>query len=237
MQKSFIWFDLGYTLVYQNRESAYRTLLLEQGIDHIPLEEIEKAYHMTDKLFMRQYPGALGKELYSFYPWYIGTLNYSLNVSFDLRKQCERLLQLQGEQQPMWRSFPFAAEVLGKLKRHNFGVGLISNWNKSCRDVLADNGLASYFDEIVVSAEVGLEKPDKRIFIKAMSEAGVKPEQCVYVGDNYYDDVIGSAGAGIDCYLINRFGRLGIEELQYDRLIVSIEELPELLLKPEQMIS
>ncbi|MFF2480840.1 HAD family hydrolase [Paenibacillus sp. NPDC058071] len=235
MRKSFIWFDLGYTLVYQQREEAYRKYLLERGID-ISIAEIERAYHLTDKLFMRQYPGALSKELTTFYSWYIGMLNYSLGVRFDLSVQCARLLQLQKEGGQGWRPFPFASSALSELKRNGYGLGLISNWDESCRTLLRNIGLETYFDEIVVSSEVELEKPDTRIFEHGLRAADVRPEECVYVGDNYYDDVVGSGKAGMDCFLINRFGRLGIEELQYEKTISSVQELPALLLKPEQQI-
>ncbi|MFF2091754.1 HAD family hydrolase [Paenibacillus sp. NPDC058174] len=229
MQKTFIWFDLGYTLVYQNRELLYQRFLLEEGINR-SLEEIEAAYHLTDKLFMRQYPGALGRGLHTFYPWYIGVLNYTLQVQFDLHTQAARLHELQREEGGQtWRAFPFVRDVFDALKDQGYGIGLISNWDAGCKNVLSANGLIDYFDELIVSAEVELEKPDERIFTLAMERAGIGPEQSVYVGDNYYDDVVGSAKAGMDCYLINRFGRLGVEELQYDRLISSIQELPVLL--------
>ncbi|GGG63601.1 HAD family hydrolase [Paenibacillus radicis (ex Gao et al. 2016)] len=236
MQKKYIWFDLGYTLVYQNRESLYQQFLLEEGIEK-PLEEIEAAYHLTDKLFMRQYPGALGRGLHTFYPWYIGVLNYSLDVRFDLHTQAARLIELQqGDGGQTWRAFPFVRDVFEALRAEGCGIGLISNWDTGCKSVLAANGLIDYFDELIVSSEVELEKPDERIFTLAMEKAGVSPEQCVYVGDNYYDDVVGSAKAGMDCYLINRFGRLGVEELKYDRLITSIQELPVLLRQSRNLI-
>ncbi len=67
MQTSYIWFDLGYTLVYQEREKEYQQFWLEQGIE-LSLEDIEEAYHLTDKLFMREYPGALGKQIHTYMP-------------------------------------------------------------------------------------------------------------------------------------------------------------------------
>jgi FMN phosphatase YigB (HAD superfamily) len=50
---------------------------------------------------------------------------------------------------------------------------------------------------MVDSAVVGSVKPDKKIFQVAMDELQLGPEQCVYVGDNYAWDVVGSHNAGM----------------------------------------
>lgn len=229
MTIDFVWFDLGYTLVYQEREEAFRRFLLEEGIV-LGIERIERAYHLTDKLFMREYPGVLGREPDTFYPWYIGVLNHALGLRFDLDRQCRRLRELQGPPERSWRAFPEAASVLRELRSRSFGVGLISNWDRSARDVLTAAGLLPLLDPIVVSSEVGVAKPDPAIFRIALERAGIAPERCLYVGDNYYDDVVGSERAGMKSCLINRFGREGIEEIEgfgCDAVISSVGGLPE----------
>ncbi|SDI02346.1 HAD family hydrolase [Paenibacillus naphthalenovorans] len=236
MPVSFVWFDLGYTLVYQERENVYRQFLLEQGID-IGLESIEHAYHLTDKLFMREYPGALGQEMHTFYPWYIGVLNYTLQLSFPLSDQCERLRQIEKCRGLFWRTYPFVPSVLQLLKERSLGLGLISNWDLTARKVLEENKLSEYFDHIIVSSEVGVAKPDVEIFKKALQVSGVGPEQSLYVGDNYYDDVIGSSKVGMESCLINRFGNVGIEEIDSVRTISSVADLPRLLVAATMHIS
>jgi len=228
MNKTFIWFDLGYTLVYQPREQIFQQFLNENHV-HMSLEKLERAYHTTDKKFMREYPGALGKEKTAFLPWYMGVLNYELGLHFDLCKQYERIQEIQQSHKQIWLPFTYTKLVLEKLKKYSIGIGLISNWDASARTVLADSELIHYFDHIVISSEVGVEKPTKEIFLRAMNLAGISPEECLYVGDNYYDDVIGSTSAGMDSILINRFGKYGIEELTYEPILSSIEEIPQLL--------
>jgi len=228
MNKAFIWFDLGYTLVYQPREKIFQQFLREKGIQ-MSLEQLERAYHSTDKKFMREYPGALSKEKATFMPWYNGELNYKLGLHFDLHKQNERIQEIQQQHDQYWLPFPYTKFVLEKLKKDSFGIGIISNWDASAKTVLADSELIHYFDHVVISSEIGVEKPAKEIFLRALQMAGTSPEECLYVGDNYYDDVIGSSRAGIDAVLINRFGTYGIEELTYEPVLCSIEELPQLI--------
>ncbi|MBH5316978.1 HAD-IA family hydrolase [Paenibacillus sp. GSMTC-2017] len=229
MKKTFIWFDLGYTLVYLPREQVYRQFLEENGIN-MSLEKLERAYHATDKQFMREYPGALGKEVTTFMPWYIGVLNYKLGLQFDLNKQSQRMQEIQHVRKQKWLPFPYSKKVLEQLKKHAIGIGLISNWDASARKVLEEGELLPYFDHIVISSEIGVEKPTEEIFLRAMRLAGLSPEECLYVGDNYYDDVVGSARVGMDSVLINRFGTYGIEELTCEHIVTSIEEVPLLLL-------
>ncbi len=54
---------------------------------------------------------------------------------------------------------------------------------------------------------VGVAKPQPRIFEIAIEEAGVPPDQILYVGDNPEDDIKGANNMGIDAVLINRPGR------------------------------
>ncbi|MEK4884692.1 HAD-IA family hydrolase [Bacillus sp. FSL W8-0223] len=234
MEKKFVWFDLGYTLFYQQREDVYQQFLAENGI-YISLEKIERAYHLTDKYFMREYPSVLGKDVQTFYPWYLGVLNFKLGLHFHLSRQSERMLEMKKPIE-QWRPFAFVNSVLTKLKRHSYGLGVISNWDHSARELLERHHLTAYFDHIIISSEVGVEKPDAAIFEIALKDAGVSGEECIYVGDNYYDDVVGSSKVRMKALLINRFNQEGIEEIRYPHTIRSIEEVPDLLNKMDLLL-
>ena len=69
---------------------------------------------------------------------------------------------------------------------------MISNAPKRLNDLCQRMRLA--LDLIVTSAEVGVEKPDPAVFHAALTKAGVKPEEAVYVGDDYNNDVQGVEG-------------------------------------------
>ncbi|NPE31890.1 hypothetical protein HNV12_28810, partial [Methanococcoides sp. SA1] len=77
--KNYLWFDLGYTLLYLNREKAYQQALAELDIN-LPLETIERGFHFMDKLFMREYPGLFGGAPGIYMPWFLGRLNYQLGI-------------------------------------------------------------------------------------------------------------------------------------------------------------
>lgn len=227
-KKTFLWFDIGYTLLYNLREPTYRRVLEEFGAD-IPEDDLIQAFHWVDKTFMREYPGVLGKDPRTYSPWYLGMLNYHLGLRLDLCKVFSRWRELQEATPEYWRAFDFAHSVLEKLRRKGFRLGVISNWDPSARSTLARQGLADYFEHVVISSEVGIEKPDEAIFRLALEKGGVSASDCLYVGDNYYDDAVGSMKVGMSSVIINRFERRGIGEIDGHPIIRDIRELEEYL--------
>jgi putative hydrolase of the HAD superfamily len=101
---------------------------------------------------------------------------------------------------------PEAKDVLSTLRRTRT-IGLISNYDHPPHVylLLARLGLAALFDVVVVSGEVGVEKPDPRIFELAIGQAKLQPREVVYVGDTA-DDVHGALDAGLCPILIRRQG-------------------------------
>ncbi len=100
---------------------------------------------------------------------------------------------------------PEALELLPRLRSQGLILGMISNAPKRLNDLCRRMGLA--LDLIVTSAEVGVEKPDPAIFHAALSRAGVKAEEAVYVGDDYNNDVQGAERAGLQALLLDRQNR------------------------------
>ena len=61
------------------------------------------------------------------------------------------------------------------------------------------------FDVIVYSGELGIHKPDRRIFDHATSLLNVLNDQCVYVGDNPESDVLGALNAGMEVVWLDKW--------------------------------
>ena len=224
MKKTFIWFDLGYTLLYLEREKPFLQTLREFDLDADP-REVERAFHVTDKYFMREYPGLFGTDRCFYMPWYFGVIQYRLGLRFDLCRFFQSWQKRIGTQLDSWHPYPFTAAALGGLAAKKYRMGVISNWDESARAILRKHRLDRFFEKIIVSSEVGREKPDAEIFRIALQAASVKPGNCIYVGDNYYDDAVGSRRAGIEPLIVNRHGELGVEELENCAVIADIREL------------
>jgi putative hydrolase of the HAD superfamily len=117
----------------------------------------------------------------------------------------EQLYTLFG-QPDVWRVFPEVVEVLRDLRARGLVTGVISNWDTRLGPLLEGLGLRGYLDHVVLSAEVGWEKPHPRIFEAALAQAGVQPAQALHVGDNYQQDVVGAREAGIHAVWLRRRG-------------------------------
>ena len=88
-----------------------------------------------------------------------------------------------------------------------FQLGVISN---GLPDVqyrkLETLDIKHLFDCIVLSEELGIRKPDPELFWHATSMLGREPEECLYVGDSYDDDVVGAKRAGMKACWFNPHG-------------------------------
>lgn len=120
-------------------------------------------------------------------------------------------------------------ETLEKLKK-DYLLGIITNGTSAAqRGKLRQSGLEDLFDPelIIVSGEYGFRKPDPRLFHAACEKAGVRPEECVYVGDLFRRDVLGAYHAGMTPVWICS---LTVRDCRADVLRISrIEELPDIL--------
>ena len=221
---SYVWFDLGYTLVYMQRESTYRRALQHFGVD-VGLEDLKREFHLLDKLFMREFPGVFLKARGAYMPWYLGMLNHRLGVTVDICSVDAEWEEIKKQTQPYWLPYEETKKVLTALKRECIGLGVISNWDHTARDVLTTSGLVDFFDHIVISSEVGCQKPERAIFHSALAQAGVGAESCMYVGDNYYDDALGCRRVGMEPLIVNRLGKLGVEEINDCPVITHLSQV------------
>src|SRR5919112_2706963 len=94
-----------------------------------------------------------------------------------------------------------AQALLAALRSRGFKTGVVANsWPEPARVLrrdAADLGLAPHLDTLVFSSEVGVAKPDPRIFMHALGELDVDPIDAVYVGDRLDTDVQGAANVGM----------------------------------------
>lgn len=117
------------------------------------------------------------------------------------------ILRPEGQASALWRMvMPGVPAALDRLHRLGLTLAVISNSDGTCAQSLDEAGLLHYLDFVIDSAEVGVEKPDRRIFEIAVARCGADPRRTLYVGDLYHADVIGSRRAGLHALLLDPFG-------------------------------
>jgi putative hydrolase of the HAD superfamily len=92
--------------------------------------------------------------------------------------------------------------VLKRCKEMGFSQYIVSNNHPDLRKVLYDLDLASFFADVIVSGEIGFDKPRKEIFECALQRAG-HPDICFMIGDNPVADGEGSQNANISPLLVH----------------------------------
>ncbi len=104
------------------------------------------------------------------------------------------------------RSVAGAAALMAAVKRHA-RVGIVSNnVLDEQQDKLQVCALDRFVDELVVSEEVGVSKPDPTIFQVAMDRLGVGPDEAVMIGDSWAADIEGARAVGIRPIWFNPLG-------------------------------
>jgi phosphoserine phosphatase len=137
------------------------------------------------------------------------------------RPAAELLALWQRTRVRLQTSYPHAAEVLDRLRRH-VRLGLVTNGTSDLqRRKLALAGLADRFDVVVAACDVGVGKPDPAMFEAALDKLDVTPSEAVMVGNDLDRDIAGADAAGIRSLLIQHgHGRADLHDLR---------ELPERL--------
>jgi putative hydrolase of the HAD superfamily len=96
--------------------------------------------------------------------------------------------------------------TLRRLRELGYTVALVSNRRDPLTPLCVELGLDSHFQFTLSAGEAASFKPDPGIFLKAVALAGCAPQAAVYVGDNYYADVVGARAAGLHPVLIDPLG-------------------------------
>jgi putative hydrolase of the HAD superfamily len=127
---------------------------------------------------------------------------------------------------------PKVMETMEHLRREGYRMGLVSNLSLRPDLVRADlerMGLGEPLEATVFSSEVGVRKPDARIFQEALGRIGVEPLDTVFVGDRLYDDVSGAQAVGMRAVLTRQFRQEDDPEYSPDATIDHLSELPAIL--------
>jgi len=115
--------------------------------------------------------------------------------------------------------------TLESIKSLRIPMGVISNWDHTLFGVLESLRVDSEFQFILASLVFGIEKPDKRIFMKACEQGKVAPENVLHVGDSVIDDFDGARDAGLHSLLIDR----DRESCFADGRISTLTQVPEVM--------
>ncbi len=93
-------------------------------------------------------------------------------------------------------------QTLAALSSQGWRHILLSNNFPELPELMEQLGLARFFEQQLVSARLGFEKPHPEIYALALAKAG-HPQTCVMIGDNPWADAWGARQAGMDAILVH----------------------------------
>lgn len=118
----------------------------------------------------------------------------------------ELTMRMREEYQPVDRVPDGVFPTLSTLKKLGYRLGLVSNRSQPMNELVDELGLSGYFELILTAGEVGWYKPDPRLLRYAAEQLQADPSESVYIGDNFYADVLGARAAGMTPVLIDPGG-------------------------------
>ena len=206
-----VFFDLYNTLVRYEppREEIEAKVLHDFGID-VSAAALRRPMQIADEFIYneiarRPLSARSREEKTALYAQYQEMLLKEAGVKFDKKL----VLTLLGRMQQAGTDLVLFDDVkpaLDALKERGLILGLISNIEQDMTDTIDRLGLRSRLGIVVTSLEAGSNKPKPEIFQYALRQAGLRPAEAVYVGDQYQVDIVGARGAGMKGILLDRTG-------------------------------
>jgi putative hydrolase of the HAD superfamily len=216
----FIFFDVGNTLLFPNRERIHKPLA-ERGFI-LDVERLRDLECRTKTQFDGMMTGLItktGSTDHGFWWMFYSQLLSEIGLKDDaIRDQLVASIRNSGN----WDTIrPGTAEQLREIGER-YQVAVISNADGKIEDVLRRCGIGHCFRTITDSGLVGYEKPHPEIFRHALKSMNAAPEESLYVGDVYSVDYLGATGAGMQAVLMD------VPGAYRDKRVPRVESLEEL---------
>jgi len=208
-----VFFDVHETLIHikLSPPEIFHALCDEVGAD-VSLAAIQERYPNPETLEVRREAHGNDTEFWR-------DFNASLVADLGLADPNEALSQFITDgflRDQWWATYHDAKPALVKLKAKGYKLAVIANAREVLLGRLKQVKLIDFFDSITYSHEVGVAKPDPKIFKTALERVGATPREAVHIGDRMREDVEGANTVGITSVLLDREN----EHVEFDGLRV-----------------
>lgn len=224
-----ICFDMGYTLLRHSYDArpALTELLVAEGhaVDPEALAGAlleARAHYLAAVRSGRDFETSMPAAV-EFWTEYTSRILDRVGVPAAAHAELSRRSFTRAWSPDAWEPFPEVPATLRELRRRGTRMAVISNFVDTLHALCARHDLTQFFETVVCSTEVGLMKPDPRIFALAARRLEVAAEAVWYVGDSYWADVLGARAAGMTPVWLDRDGAVERPDC------VAIRRLDELL--------
>lgn len=225
-----IFFDLDHTLwdFKTNSFLALKQIFEEDGLAAKGVTSFElfhkKYVPINDRYWARYHNGAATKLQVRNGRFYDTLKEFGLRDTDLAEKMATRYLDISPR---LAHLFPDTVEVL-KYLQEKYTLHLITNGFAEVQWIkLEHSGLKPFFEHIIISEEVGTQKPEKEIFELAFKRANTSASESLMIGDNFNTDIVGARNAGMDQVFFNPEKKMKREKATYE--VSSMMELKSFL--------
>ncbi|MBK9400998.1 MAG: noncanonical pyrimidine nucleotidase, YjjG family [Bacteroidetes bacterium] len=225
---SHIFFDLDHTLwdTDRNAEESLREIFIDQQLKEKGIPDFEQ-FHIcyknhNERLWGLYAENKVGKDAVRVHRFLNTLQDFQIHDPNIAHQIADHFVERTPNRKHL---IPGALELLDQL-HGNYHLSIITNGFKEAQHIkLKASGLDKYFDTVFISEEVGVHKPDPKIFNHAVKQAGaVHVSDCMMIGDTYQTDVFGALNAGMTAV---HFAP-GIEK-SHELPVITIRQLNEIL--------
>ena len=229
-------FDLGATLLLHTPDLAETILgLCREFASSIELTDVHRACAHAEEWIGAQASRELhtgvrmGKD--EFLSGIADAYVASLGLPGDAALHAGIMRAVREEWASDWALRDGALDVLSALRDAGVRMGVVSNNSAAVVEHLQRLGIKDYFEDFVISDEVGVAKPDPRILQLACQRLGIPATDAVYIGDHPFDIVCAhAAGMPIVWCPANEFVTLPESVGKPEHTALDFRSIPTLLL-------
>ncbi|XP_071446099.1 rhythmically expressed gene 2 protein-like [Hetaerina americana] len=254
-QLRLVTFDITGTLLNFRRSPGeqYSDVAMQMGV-HAEPSELADGFMRQWRILCKQHPNFGAATGLPWHSWWSTLVRQTFLSAPSLRindiqglgqsaetrlaSVADRLIEAYSTDE-CWSVAEGAVGTLTSLQREGLLLGVISNFDSRLDRLLASVGLRDFFAFAMASYELGVAKPDARIFQEALRKAGgvlrgtLGPHEACHVGDTPSSDYVGAKGAGWHAVLVSKDQKSMDERFEVDpgHVVRSLKELELYLLE------
>ena len=220
-QYKAVYFDRDNTLTYRNEEAYKKYYALVESVSKKEFKmDKKRMFEIFSKIKQKGFNTNTYENEVEFYKEYYKEV---------LNEECGYVDEKVATEifNTMWLKdralFDDVIDTFKAIKEKGLKIGIISDTGLSLKATLVALGLDDYIDCYTCSKEVGVMKPEPKIYLTALDKLGLKAEECIYV-DDYDEEVLGAQNLGFKAFRINRS-----EENKQDFDIKSLKEIIKII--------
>lgn len=239
MRIAAVLLDFGHTLVdfapteearleaYTHIRDRLASWVEEQAPPEVD-ELVERIASAVDKMVEQSYLERRLEELDQISMFQQAFAGIGYNLPQDLLREVVEL-----DHDALASSLQIEEETLStleQLKREGYRLGLVSNVSllpHKLHEDLRRLGIARFFDGVTFSSELGVRKPDPRIFLSTLRKMETPAARSVFVGDRLLDDVAGAQALGMRTILTRQFRQEDPGDIRPDAVVERFAEIPD----------